>query len=317
MSKKVVLINVNYPDYKVEKSVLEPLDAEISHVVTLNDLSATIEAARFADAVMVRETLLPKAFIEALENCKIIARYGVGVDNVDLETARARHIYVTNVVDYGTGTVADHAIALMYAVARRVAQRDQDVRKGSWDIGAREPLFSMDGKTLGILGCGKTGRALARKCSSLGFSQILGHNHNVTHIDGIKMTDLNTLLENADILSLNMPLNPETRHIISAKTLELMKPDAIIINTSRGGLVNQKDLAEALEQNRIFGAGIDVFEQEPPAGDNPLFSLKNVVVSDHTAWYSVESLGKLQYKAAMEVARVFKGEEPESWVNRW
>ena len=316
MPKKVVLINVNYPDYEVEKRVLAPLDAEISHVVT-HDLSSTIEAARFADAVMVRETLFPRAFIEALENCKIIARYGVGVDNVDLETARERRIYVSNVVDYGTGTVADHAIALMYAVARRVAQRDKDVRKGSWDIGAREPLFSMDGKVLGIAGCGKIGRTLARKCSCLGFSEILGCDPYAQQIDGIKMTDFDMLLENSDIISLHMPLTPESKHVINKKTLEKMKPNAIIINTSRGGLINQEDLAEALGQNKIFGAGIDVFEQEPPARDNPLFSLANVVVSDHTAWYSVESLEKLQYRAAMEVARVFRGEEPASWVNRW
>ena len=317
MSKKVVLIDVNYPNYDVEKRILNPLGAEIFHIVTHNDLNACIEAASYADAVMVRETLLPSSFINALENCKVIARYGVGVDNIDLETARQRRIYVTNVADYGTETVADHAIALMYAVARRVVQRDKDVRNGLWDIGAREPLFSMDGKVLGIAGCGKIGRALARKCSCLGFSEILGYDPYVSQIDGVRMTDLDTLFESSDIVSLHMPLTPESKYLINRKTLERMKPNTIIINTSRGGLVNQEDLAEALGQNRIFGAGIDVFEQEPPARNNPLFSLKNVVVSDHTGWYSVGSLEKLQYKAAMEVARVFRGEEPESWVNHW
>jgi D-3-phosphoglycerate dehydrogenase len=114
-----------------------------------------------------------------------------------------------------------------------------------------------------------------------------------------------------------MPLTPESKHFINKKTLDKMKPSAILVNTSRGGLINQDDLAQALKTNRIFGAGIDVYEQEPPSKDNPLFSLKNVIVSDHTGWYSVESLEKLQSKAAMEVARVFKGETPESWVNKW
>jgi D-3-phosphoglycerate dehydrogenase len=131
------------------------------------------------------------------------------------------------------------------------------------------------------------------------------------------MTDLDTLLAESDVISLHAPLTPESLHMINKRSFKLMKPNAILINAARGKLINQDDLVEALKQNKIFGAGIDVFEQEPPGTSNLFFSLRNVVVSDHTAWYSVESLEKLQYKAAMEVARVFKGEEPESWVNRW
>ena len=316
MPKQVVLINVNYPNYDVEKRILSPLDAQITHVVTRDDLNASIEAARLADAVMTRETLLPKEFIEALKQCKVIVRYGVGVDNIDLETARKRSIYVANVGDYGTETVADHAIALMYGVARRIVQRDRDVRNGAFDIGAKEPLYSFGGKTLGVAGCGKIGRALIKKCSCLGFDKILGYDPYVEKVDGARMTDLAELLENADVVTLHMPLTPEVKHIINRETLKKMKPNAILVNTSRGGLVKQDDLVEALEQNKIFGAGIDVYEQEPPT-DARLFALKNVIVSDHTGWYSVESLEKLQYKAAMEVARVFRGEKPESWVNRW
>jgi len=317
MSKKIVLINVNYPSYEVEKQILSPFNAEITHVVTKDDLDASIEAARFADAVMTRETLLPKAFIESLQQCKVIVRYGVGVDNIDLQTARERRIYVANVGDYGTETVADHAVALMYAVARRIGQRDQDVRKGAWGIGTQEPLYSFGGKTLGVIGCGKIGMAFIKKCSCLGFSKILGYNRSAKQVDGVQMTDINTLLESSDVVALHLPLNPESKHLINKKTLEKMKPTSILVNTSRGGLVNQEDLVQALEQGRIFGAGIDVFEQEPPQYGNPLFSLKNVVVSDHTGWYSVESLEKLQYKAAMEVARVLEGGRPESWVNSW
>jgi D-3-phosphoglycerate dehydrogenase len=317
MTKKVVLLNVQYPHYETEKRVLEPLGAELSPIVTGDDLGASIEAARFADAVMTRETKLPRAFIEALERCKVIVRYGVGVDNIDLEAAKERRIYVANVGDYGTETVADHAIALMYAVARRIARRDRDVRNGAWDIGAREPLLSLDGKVLGVAGCGKIGRAFIRKCSCLGFAKILGYDPFAQNIEGVEMTSLDALLRNADFISLHMPLTPNTVHMLNEKTLAVMKPGAVIVNTSRGGLIKQDDLAEALRRNRIFGAGIDVFEQEAPAKDNPLFSLENVVVSDHTGWYSVESLEKLQYKAAMEAARVFKNEAPESWVNRW
>ena len=316
MPKKVVLVNVNYPHYKIEEKVLAPLDAEVCHVVT-NNTKETIEATRMADAVMVRETPIDKEVVEAFQQCKIVARYGVGFDNVDTEAAKKRRIYVTNVTDYGNGTVADHAIALMYAVARRIPQRVEDVRRGVWDIGAKEPIFSMDGKTLGVVGCGKIGQTFIKKCSCLGFAKILGYDPYIKQIDGVKMTDLDTLLAESDMISLHMPLTPETLHIINKKSFGIMKPGAILINSARGKLINQDDLVEALKQNKIFGAGIDVFEQEPPAKDNPLFSLRNAIVTDHTSWYSVESLEKLQYKAAMEVARVLGGCEPESWVNRW
>ena len=318
MTKKVVLLNVNYPNYHVEQRILSPFDAEISHASTGDDLAASIAAARDAFAVMVRETHLPEEFINSLENCTVIVRYGVGVDNIDLEAARKRRIYVANVSDYGSDTVADHAIALMYAVARRIVRRDSDVRAGIWGVGAEEPLFSFTGKTLGVAGCGKIGRALIKKCSSLGFARVLGYDPYSAYSDGVEMTDLHTLLKNADVVSLHMPLNSETRHIINKNTLSWMKPNAILVNTSRGDLINQKDLVEALIGRVLFGVGMDVFEVEPPQVDrDALFSLTCVTVSDHTGWYSVESLENLQRLAAMEVARVFNGQEPESWVNPW
>lgn len=317
MSKKVAIINAYYPNYDVERSILAEFDAEVSHYVTDKNLEKTIEAARFADAIMTRETELPRRFIESLENCKVIVRYGVGVDNIDLEAAKERGIYVANVGDYGTETVAEHTVALMFAVARRIAGRDAAVREGAWDIGAAEPLYSFVGKILGVAGCGKIGRAFIKKASSLGFSRILCYDPYVSEIEGSEMTDLDTLLSSSDVISLHMPLTPETKHLINDESIEKMKRNVILVNTSRGGLIHEESLANALKANRIFGAGIDVYENEPPSRNNPLFKLKNVTVSDHTGWYSVESLSLLQSKAAMEVARVFRGEQPQSWVNRW
>lgn len=317
MGLRVVILNAYYPHYEVEKSILAPFDAEVSHIVTGDDLSKSIEAVRFADAIMTRETELPRQLIDELQNCKVIVRYGVGVDNIDLKAAADRKIYVANVNDYGTETVAEHALALMFAVARRVVARDTDVRSGKWNIGASEPLYSFMGKTVGIVGCGKIGRAFLHKVSALGFGRVLAYDPYAYECEGAEIADLNTLFSQSDIISLHMPLTDETRHIVGEELISRMKPSAILINTSRGGLIDENALVKALKEKLIFGAGIDVFEQEPPSLIHPYFLLKNVVVSDHTGWYSVESLELLQRKAAEEVARVFSNQQPLSWVNHW
>lgn len=318
MSKSVVIVNANYPHYEVEQEVLAPFDAKVEHVSTGADLAKTIEAVRRADAVMTRETQLPAQLIDALEQCRVIVRYGVGVDNIDLAAAARRHIYVANVGDYGTETVAEHAVALMFAAARRIVSRDRAVRLGAWDVGAKEPMYSFVGKTLGLAGCGKIGRAFLKKVSCLGFARVLVYDPYVKEMEGAELVaDLDEIFRASDVVSLHMPLTPETRHAVDARRIGLMKSTAILVNDSRGGLVDETALADALRGGRLFAAGIDTFEQEPPALDNPLFALDNVVVSDHTGWYAVESLGLLQRKAAQEVARVFAGEEPLSWVNPW
>ena len=316
MSKKVAIINAYYPDYENEKRILAPFDAEVTHTVTGDDLEKTIAAARDADAVMTRETKLPREFMESLDHCQVIVRYGVGVDNIDLDAARECGIKVANVGNYGTDVVAEHAVALMFAAARRIVTRDADVRAGKWDIGAAEPLISFTGKTLGVIGCGAIGRAFIKKVSGLGFGQILGYDPYIKSVEGVVMSDLDAIFKNADVISLHMPLTPETRHMVNADRFAQMKNTAIIINDARGGLIDETALVTALKTGQIFAAGIDVFEQEPPEVSDELFSLKNVVVSDHTGWYAVESLARLQSMAAEEVARVFSGEEPKSWVNQ-
>lgn len=316
MSKKVAIINAYYPDYENEKRILAPFDAEVTHTVTGDDLEKTIAAARDADAVMTRETKLPREFMESLDHCQVIVRYGVGVDNIDLDAARECGIKVANVGNYGTDVVAEHAVALMFAAARRIVTRDADVRAGKWDIGAAEPLISFTGKTLGVIGCGAIGRAFIKKVSGLGFGQILGYDPYIKSVEGVVMSDLDTIFKNADVISLHMPLTPETRHMVNADRFAQMKNTAIIINDARGGLIDETALVTALKTGQIFAAGIDVFEQEPPEVSDELFSLKNVVVSDHTGWYAVESLARLQSMAAEEIARVFSGEEPKSWVNK-
>lgn len=318
MSKKVVIVNANYPHYEVEKQVLSPYDATVEHVSTVAEPDKILSYVRDADAIMTRETPLPAGVIGALTKCSVIVRYGVGVDNIDLEAARAKHICVANVPDYGSSVVvSEHAMALMFAVARRVVTRDRDTRNGAWDIGAKEPMYCFEGKKAGIIGCGKIGRAFARKISGIGFETIYGYDPYADTCEHVQMTDPDTIFRECDVISLHMPLTKETQHIINTDSLAKMKKTAILVNTSRGGLVDTGALADALKNGRIYGAGIDVFEEEPPEKNNPLFALENCIVSDHTGWYAEESQEKLQRLAAEEVARVFAGGVPEAFLNPW
>ncbi|HYF80415.1 MAG TPA: C-terminal binding protein [Symbiobacteriaceae bacterium] len=316
---RVVILNANYPHYEAERDVLAPFGAvEIEHVDTHGSPEQVVLAVRDADAVMVRETPIPAAAIAAMTRCKVIVRYGVGVDNIDLAAARERKIVVANVPDYGSEEVSDHAFALLMSVARRITQRDKAVRQGAWGVGAKEKIYSMRGRTLGIVGYGRIGRAFHRKAAALGFGRTLVYDPFVTQSEpGMEAVDLDTLCREADVISLHTPLNRENYHLISADRFALMKQETILINTARGGIVDEAALVAALASGKLFGAGIDVFEKEPLDLNHPLLGFANVVLTDHTGWYSEECVTDLQTKAAQEVARVWGGNRPRSWVNRW
>lgn len=315
---RVVIVNAHYPHYEIEKEILAPFHTVVEHVQVSDDPLELIQAVRYADAVMVRETPINADTINAMENCKVIVRYGVGVDNIDLTTAKEKGIYVANVPDYGSDEVAEHAFALLMAVSRRIVSRDKAVRNGVWNIGAKESIYSLKGKTLGIIGFGRIGRAFHRKTFGLEFGKTLVYDPTISvSLPEVEYVDLETLCAEADVISLHVPLTKGTYHLIDSSKLALMKQNVILVNTSRGGLVDETALVESLESGKVFGAGIDVFEVEPPNLSHPFFKFNNVVVTDHTGWYSEESLHDLQKKAAQEVARVFLGNPPNSWVNSW
>lgn len=253
-----------------------------------------------------------------MPRCRAIVRYGIGVDNVDLEAARERRIYVANTPGYGVDEVSTHALALLLAVARRVVARDRAVRAGAWGVGQAEPMHAVSGRVLGVVGYGAIARSFVAKMAAFSPSRVLIADPYAADLPpGAERVDVATLCREADLISLHAPLTPETRHLIGAAELALMRPTTIVVNTSRGGLVDEAALADALRERRIFGAGIDVFDPEPPRRDHPLWALDNAIVSDHTAWYSEASVQELQTRAAQEVARVFSGEAPRSWVNPW
>jgi D-3-phosphoglycerate dehydrogenase len=313
----VTVIDGGYDSYDTERRILAPFDVEVVLRDCNRDAAMVAQAVRDADAVLVRESPVTAAAIAGMARCKAIVRYGIGVDNIDQSAARERRIYVANVPDYGAEEVSDQAIALLLAVVRRVAARDRAVRDGAWNVSRAERMYRVAGRTLGLVGYGRIARTFEGKMRGMGVARVLAHDPFVKEAAGVELVALDTLCREADYISLHAPLTPGTRHLIDGRRLALMKPTAILVNTARGPLIDEAALVTALRERRIFGAGIDVYEDEPPRKDNPLFALDSVVLSDHNGWYSEESVAELQTKAAQEVARVFRGEPPKHWLNPW
>jgi D-3-phosphoglycerate dehydrogenase len=314
---RVVVIDGGYDRYDTERRILAPLGAEVVLDPCEGDAARVAAAMAEADAVLVRESPVRREAIERAPRLRAIVRYGIGVDNVDLDAARARKVYVANVPDYGSEEVSDQALALLLAVVRRVAARDRAVRAGAWNVARAEKMYRVAGRTLGLVGYGRIARALERKMRGLGVARVLVFDPFADVQSGAERVDLETLCREADYISLHAPLTADTKHLLDRGRFALMKPTAIVVNTARGGLIDEAALVAALRDGRIFGAGIDVYECEPPGSGHPLFALDNVVLSDHTGWYSEESVAELQRKAAEEVARVLRGEAPRHWLNRW
>ncbi|HSD40782.1 MAG TPA: C-terminal binding protein [Burkholderiales bacterium] len=317
MSRLVAVVDGGYDSYDIERRILAPFDAEVVLRDCKRDRARVVESVRDADAVLVRESPITAEAVARMARCKVIVRYGIGVDNIDQAAARERRIYVANVPDYGAEEVSDQAIALLLAVARRVATRDRAVRAGAWNVSRAEPMYRVAGRALGLVGYGRIARAFERKMRGMGVARVLVADPFAAGAPGVEHVDLATLCGEADYISIHAPLTPQTVHLIGRGEFAAMKPTAIVVNTARGPLLDEAALIEALRERRIFGAGIDVYESEPPRPDHPLFALDNAVLSDHNGWYSEESVAELQTKAAEEVARVFGGKPPKHWLNRW
>lgn len=317
--KKIVVIEPGYLNYSAEENILQDWDPQFVVVPANASLEEKLRQVSNADAIMVREATVSRPMIEAMQQCRVIVRYGVGVDNIDSQAAKEKGIYVANVPDYGSEDVAEHALALLLAATRRIATRNSDVRDGQWGIGQREPMFRLAGKILGVVGFGRISRCFVQKASGIGFKRILVVDPLLTDEQasqaGVTRVNLDTLCREADFISLHAPLTPDTHHLIGEAELAKMKPSAVLVNTSRGGLIDEQALINALLQQRIFAAGLDVFESEPLSAKSPLLQMDNTLCTDHTAWFTEESVVELQSKAAHEVRRAFEGEHPLNWVN--
>lgn len=263
-----------------------------------------VAAAQGADAVFVYYARFQRDTIARLEGVRVLARCGTGYDNIDVAAAREHGIEVVYVPDYGIDDVADHALALMLACARRIAYADRRVRAGAWPgYGELGPMFRLRGRTLGLFGYGRIGRRLGEKGEALGM-RVLAHD---PYVAGAAATR-EELFETADVVSVHAPLTPETRHAVGAAELAAMKPGAILVNTARGAIVDTVALATALRDGPLGGAGIDVFEEAPLPADHPLRACENVVLTPHSAAYTEEALAEVRKRALADVLRILHGE---------
>lgn len=270
--------------------------------------------------VIVRTAPFTREILEAADCLKVIARHGVGVDNIDVRAATERGIVVATTPGANASSVAEHVMMFMLVLARRSIVYDRATRQGMFDIRNSFQTVDLAGKTLGIVGVGRIGSLLARKCRAALDMRVIGYDPFLAKEKaremGVELRDsLDEVLSEADVVSLHLPLTPDTRGLIGRKQLDLMRPSAILINTARGGIVDEDALYEVLRDHRIAGAAIDVFGKEPPDPDNPLLSLDNVVLSPHCAALTLECAQRMAMGAARAVIDVLEGRRPEGVVN--
>ena len=314
---KVVITDYYYENIEQERAVIAELGAELSEFQCRTE-DEVIAAAADCDALICQFAPITSRVIQSLAHCRVIVRYAIGVDNIDLAAAERQGIYVCNVPDYGIDEVSNHAIALLLDCAKKLTYLAGQVKQGNCGYTLVKPLYRMEGKTLGLMGFGRIPRLVAKKMAGFGLN-IIAHdpmmNEDAARALGVTPVSLERLLRESDYLSVHCPLTESTRHLFDRAAFQAMKPTAVFINTARGAVVQEEDLVWALQQGEIAMAGIDVMETEPIPIDHPLLKLDNAVVTPHVAWYSEEAVKSLQLKAAQEAARVLSGQAPKNPVN--
>jgi D-3-phosphoglycerate dehydrogenase / 2-oxoglutarate reductase len=318
MKIRVVVTDSTFPSLDVESAILEPLGCQIV-AGQWKTPAELIPAVADADHVITQFAPVNAQVVAAMQKVRVIVRYGIGVDNVDLEAARARNIPVCNVPDYCINEVADHTLAFVLAATRQVVANCLGLRGGQWKLAvpaaAMKTLAEM---TVGVLGFGRIGREVARRLQAFGCRLVVFDPHvpaSQVSACGYIPVGLDELATDSDLITLHCPSTAETRQIINRARLAQMKPGVILINASRGDLVEPAALIEALQQGRVGAAALDVFDPEPLPADSPLLRMENVIVSAHIASVSVKAVRKLRESAAQTVARVIRGEPLVNVVN--
>jgi D-3-phosphoglycerate dehydrogenase len=313
----IVITDNLFPHCDQEKEVLASLDCDLK-ILHSPGREELYNACHQARAILINMIEADRDFINNMPECRIISRYGVGYDNVDVAAATEKGIWVGTVPDYCYEEVAEHTTALLLALSRDILSRDRAVRTGQWRTKPMAKLAPLRGSTLGILGYGRTGHAFHHQIRGFGFSRILLNSRNLQdgdQIGGAQVVSFEELLRESDYLSLHIPLDEETNHLFNRKTLFAMKKGARLINTARGAIIDESALYEALESGHLGGAAVDVLEQEPPLPDNPLLKLENMVFTDHDAYYSEHSIATLKRKTAENVLACLTVGRPVFAVN--
>lgn len=315
--KTILVTDHVFPNLDPERSILNGL-GELKLAGAASDAELT-EMAREADAVLNCYRPLSAHLVGTMEKCRIIARYGIGVDTIPMQEATSRGIQVTNVPDYCIEEVADHSLALILAFTRGILRGLDQTRAGGWDVKSLRPVHRQRGRTLGTAGFGRIARALAERAKVLGYDVIAFDPHlpeDVFAAAGARSVDLDTLFRESDVVSLHAPLTAETRHMVDALRLATMRPGAVLVNTARGGLVDFQAVVAALQAGTLGGAGLDVLDVEPPPLEGlPFSEVPNLIVTPHLAFYSEQALVELQRKAAQQVRAVLMGHAPDYPVN--
>lgn len=313
---KVVVTDYDFPGLSIERELTEEAGVELkaTQVKSPDEVAA---AAEGADALLVQYAQVDETVFESTD-LSAVGRYGIGVDSVDVDAATKHGVHVLNVPAYCIDEVSTHAFSLLLACVRNVARYDREIRAGAWDWTTGKPIRRFAGRTLGLAGFGKIPRAVAEKAHAFDLDVVTYDPYvdaEAVEAHGAEKVGFEELLERSDFISVHAPLTEETEGMFDADAFETMDESAILVNTSRGSVVDTDDLYDALAADRIGGAGIDVMPTEPPE-DRSLFELDTVVATPHVSWYSEESYEELRRTVTADVLRVLRGEEPRNPVNR-
>ena len=317
MPNKIVAVTDSvFPNLDAARDVVAKVGGELRLAKTPTP-EGILEVARDADAVLTTYAKVTTAIVEQLTRCRIISRFGIGVDNVDIAMATAKGIVVTKVPDYCIDEVSDHAMALLLAIVRKIPFSNSEVQAGRWAMPTVVPIHRLRGTVLGLVGFGRIPQLVAPKAQAFGIKVIAFDPFVPPEVfakAGVASVGFDELVKTGDYISLHCPLTSETNHLFNADVFSKMKPGAYLVNTGRGPLIDEAALAQALDKGQLAAAALDVVEKEPPVG-SPVLGRKNVILTPHTAFYSDESLVELQVKAAEEVVRVLSGQAPKNPVN--
>lgn len=312
---QVVITDCDHGSIGEEKEEFARIGADLV-LAQVREEEEVIRACKDADGLINQYALLTRRVLEQLPKCKVVARYGVGVDSVDLKAATDLGIIVANVPDYCIEEVASHAVAMILTLVRKTAFFDRKVKSNQWNFRQGIPIGRIRGKTLGLIGSGKIGLEAAKMVSSFDVRVIAYDPYLTEAPEGVQLKDFDAVLRESDFISIHCPLNDSTRHLIGEKEFKKMEKKPLLINTSRGPIIDEKALIQALQKGLITGAGLDVLEKEPPDSLNPMLTMENVILSPHVGFYSEESISELKRRTAKNVLDVLTGKWPGSVVNR-
>ncbi len=312
---RVLLTDYAWPELEIEREILSAADAEL--IVAPDGGEATlVRQAHEVDGILTCWARVTPAVIDASSRLQIVSRLGIGLDNIAVDHCTARRIVVTNVPDYCLEEVAEHTLALLLALGRKVAWYHEQTQRGVYDLKSGATLRRIAGQTLGIVGLGSIGRRVAEKARAFGLRVIATSRRRENYPPGVEYLPLNELLAESDYVSLHVPSTLETRQLIGAAQFKLMKPSTYLINTARGAVVDELALADALAQGCIAGAALDVQQTEPPDLSQPPFNDPRVIVTPHAAFVSAESVADLRRRATQQVVEQLRGGTPANIVNR-